>query len=49
MHQYVSPSPFKMTQLVTDYGQLHWGYAHYEPNQTDRDTRVDVQRLETNA
>jgi len=48
-HQYVSPSPFKVTQLVTDYGQLHWGYAHYEPNQTDRDTRVDVERFETNA
>ncbi len=48
-HQYVSPSPFKVTQLVTDYGQMHWGYAHYEPNQTDRDTRVDVERLETNA
>ena len=48
-HQYVSPSPFKVTQLVTDYGQLHWAYAHYEPNQTDRDTRVDVERLETHA
>jgi nitrate reductase alpha subunit len=48
-HQYVSPSPFKVTQLVTDYGQLHWGYAHYEPNQTDRDTRVDVERLETHS
>jgi hypothetical protein len=30
---------------VGDYGQLHWGYAHYEPNQTDRDTRVDVEPL----
>jgi DMSO reductase family type II enzyme molybdopterin subunit len=48
-HQYVSPSPFKVTQLVTDYGHLHWAYAHYEPNQTDRDTRVDVERLETHA
>jgi anaerobic selenocysteine-containing dehydrogenase len=48
-HQYVSPSPFKMTQLVGDYGQLHWGYSHYEPNQTDRDTRVDVERLETQS
>jgi len=48
-HQYVSPSPFKVTQLVGDYGQLHWGYSHYEPNQTDRDTRVDVEPLEPHA
>jgi nitrate reductase alpha subunit len=48
-HQYVSPSPFKVTQLVGDYGQLHWGYQHYEPNQNDRDTRVDVERLETHT
>ncbi len=47
--QYLAPSPFKVTQLVTDYGQLHWGYAHYEPNQTDRDTRVDVERFEAPA
>jgi DMSO reductase family type II enzyme molybdopterin subunit len=45
-HQYLAPSPFKATQLVGDYGQLRWGYAHYEPNQTDRDTRVEVERLE---
>jgi len=48
-HQYISPSPFKVTQLVGDYGQLHWGFQHYEPNQTDRDTRVDVERFETHA
>jgi nitrate reductase alpha subunit len=44
-HQEIAPSPFKVTQLVGDYGQLHWGYGHYEPNQTDRDTRVDFVRL----
>ena len=44
-HQELSPSPLKVTQLVGDYGHLKWGYAHYEPNQTDRDTRVDVVRL----
>jgi DMSO reductase family type II enzyme molybdopterin subunit len=48
-HQYLSPSPFKVTQLVGDYGQLHWGYQHYEPNQNDRDTRVDVARFETHS
>lgn len=45
-HQDVAPSPLKVTQLVGDYGHLQWGYAHYEPNQTDRDTRVEVERLE---
>ena len=44
-HQEIAPSPLKVTQLVGDYGQLHWGYAHYEPNQPDRDTRVDVELL----
>jgi DMSO reductase family type II enzyme molybdopterin subunit len=42
-HQDLAPSPFKVTQLVGDYGHLHWGYGHYEPNQVDRDTRVDVE------
>jgi len=45
-HQALAPSPFKVTQLVGDYGQLHWGYAHYEPNQVDRDVRVDVEKLD---
>jgi DMSO reductase family type II enzyme molybdopterin subunit len=43
-HQSLIPSPLKVTQLVGDYGHLHWGYAHYQPNQVDRDTRVDVAR-----
>ena len=45
-HQHVAPSPLKVTQLVGDYGHLRWGYAHYEPNQTDRDTRVEIERVE---
>ncbi|MBW2387699.1 MAG: molybdopterin-dependent oxidoreductase, partial [Deltaproteobacteria bacterium] len=45
-HQSLAASPIKVTQLVGDYGQLHWGYAHYEPNQVDRDTRVDIARVE---
>lgn len=45
-HQHVAPSPLKVTQLVGDYGHLRWGYAHYEPNQTDRDTRVELERVE---
>jgi len=45
-HQHLAASPLKVTQLVGDYGHLKWGYAHYEPNQTDRDTRVEVERVE---
>ncbi len=48
-HQALSPSPFKVTQLVGDHGHLRWGYAHYEPNQVDRDTRVDVERVDTSG
>jgi DMSO reductase family type II enzyme molybdopterin subunit len=48
-HQALSPSPIKVTQLVGDYGQLHWNYAHYEPNQVDRETRVEVERFEGSA
>ncbi len=48
-HQHLAPSPLKATQLVGDYGHLKWGYAHYEPNQTDRDTRVEVERVEESA
>jgi nitrate reductase alpha subunit len=48
-HQSIAASPIKVTQLVGDYGQLHWGYAHYEPNQVDRDTRVDIERVEATA
>jgi len=40
----IIPSPFKPTALVGDYGQLHWAYAHWEPNQVDRDTRVEVEK-----
>ena len=45
----IIPSPFKPTALVGDYGQLHWAYAHWEPNQVDRDTRVEVERLEVST
>jgi DMSO reductase family type II enzyme molybdopterin subunit len=41
----IIPSPFKPTALVGNYGHLHWGYAHWEPNQVDRDTRVEVERV----
>ena len=40
----IIPSPFKPTNLVGDYGHLHWAYAHWEPNQVDRDTRVEVEK-----
>ena len=41
----IIPSPIKPTALVGDYGHLHWNYAHWEPNQVDRDTRIDVERV----
>jgi nitrate reductase alpha subunit len=44
-HQALIPSPIKVTQLVGDYGHLHWNYGHYEPNGVDRDTRVSVARV----
>jgi hypothetical protein len=25
-----------------DLGDVHWGFDRYEPNQVDRDTRVDI-------
>ena len=43
--QALAPSPIKPTQLVSDYGQLHWSFSYYEPNAVDRDTRVDVRKL----
>jgi DMSO reductase family type II enzyme molybdopterin subunit len=44
-HQFLAPSPLKVTQLVGDYGHLHAGFGYYEPNQVDRDTRVDIVRV----
>ncbi|MFI5395998.1 MAG: molybdopterin-dependent oxidoreductase [Candidatus Binatia bacterium] len=41
----IIPSPIKPTALVGDYGHLHWAYGHWEPNQVDRDTRVEVERI----
>jgi nitrate reductase alpha subunit len=40
--QSLVPSPIKPTQLVGDYGHLKWKFAYYEPNATDRDTRVSL-------
>jgi nitrate reductase alpha subunit len=48
-HQALAASPVKATQLVGDWGHLRWGYAHYEPNQVDRDTRVEVEKLAARA
>ncbi len=44
-HQHLAPAPLKITQLAGDYGHLGWEFAHYEPGQSDRDTRVEVTRL----
>jgi nitrate reductase alpha subunit len=41
----ILPSPIKPTSLEGDYGHLHWSFGHWEPNQVDRDTRVEVERV----
>jgi len=43
--QHICPSPLKITQLVSGYGQLHWGPSYYDPDQNDRDTRVDITKV----
>ena len=40
-----APSPRQVTQLVGDYGHLHWAFGYYEPNQVERDTRVNIERV----
>jgi DMSO reductase family type II enzyme molybdopterin subunit len=42
----VVPSPIKPTSLVGGYGHLQWKFGHWEPNEVDRDTRVEVERIE---
>jgi len=42
-HQDLAATPLKVTQLAADYGHLGWRYAHYEPGQVDRDTRVEIE------
>ncbi len=44
-HQHLAPAPLKPTQLAGDYGHLSWSYAHYEPGQVDRDTKVEIERI----
>jgi len=41
----VMPTPIKPLQLVGNYGHLHFGFGHYEPNQVDRDTVVEVEKV----
>jgi anaerobic selenocysteine-containing dehydrogenase len=43
-HQFLSPSPLRVTQLVGDYGQLHWRMTYWDAGQFDRGTRVDVRK-----
>ncbi len=41
----IMPSPIKPTSLVGGYGHLQWKFGHWEPNEVDRDTRVEVERI----
>jgi nitrate reductase alpha subunit len=43
--QYISPRPIKITQRVSGYGQLRWGPSYYDPDQNDRDTRVEITKV----
>ncbi|MBI5503165.1 MAG: molybdopterin-dependent oxidoreductase [Deltaproteobacteria bacterium] len=45
----VIPSPIKPTSLVGGYGHLQWQFGHWEPNEVDRDTRVEVERISAPA
>ena len=44
-HQFLAPSPLRVTQLVGDYGQLHWRMTQWDAGQFDRGTRVDVRKV----
>ncbi|HUT52656.1 MAG TPA: molybdopterin-dependent oxidoreductase [bacterium] len=39
------PSPMKPLHLAGGYGQLKWRFAHCQPCQVDRDTRVEVEKI----
>ena len=43
-HQFLAPSPLRVTQLVGDYAQLHWRMTYWDAGQFDRGTRVDVRK-----
>jgi len=44
-HQNLIPSPMKPLHLAGGYGQLRWRFAHCQPGQFDRETRIEVEKI----
>lgn len=44
-HQSLIPSPMKPLHLAGGYGQLKWRFAHCQPCQFDRETRIEVEKI----
>lgn len=44
-YQTLIPSPMKPLHLAGGYGQLHWRFAHCQPCQVDRETRVEIEKI----
>lgn len=42
----VIPTPLKPLQLVGNYGQLYYEAPYYQPNGVDRETLVEVEKIE---
>jgi nitrate reductase alpha subunit len=48
-HQNLIPSPMKPLHMVGGYGHIRWRFAHCQPCQVDRETRVEVVKLDPGA
>lgn len=44
-HQALIPSPMKPLHLAGGYGQLKYRFAHCQPGQFDRETRIEVEKI----
>jgi DMSO reductase family type II enzyme molybdopterin subunit len=44
-HQVLIPSPMKPLHLAGGYGHIKWKFAHCQPCQVDRETRVEVEKI----
>jgi hypothetical protein len=37
-----TPMETRIGEARPDFGDVHWAFDRYEPNQVNRDTRVDI-------
>jgi DMSO reductase family type II enzyme molybdopterin subunit len=44
-HQVLIPSPMKPLHLAGGYGHIRWRFAHCQPCQVDRETRVEIEKI----